>query len=172
MLLLPALVWGYGKAVLRLTQKADGSSVEGESVTGHKKLQVQGQRNGTRKVDLKVSAPAQTGLSSDSEVVNRGKKAKEDFAVKAKPSEVGRKEIDAKIEPDLPGGTYNQIRVKKPSIPSRFEATASNGGLQNSFRNESPFSFFGLLGVPTLVFSLLFFVMWGIISGKIQRIMF
>ena len=76
------------------------------------------------------------------------------------------------IEPAGRKETYTN-RVLKPISPatSPSNITDSNSNNENADRNGQP-SFVGVLGIPTVLFAGLFVVMWGIISGRIQRIMF
>lgn len=75
-------------------------------------------------------------------------------------------------EPGSDPESYNQVRVRKPSIPSRFDGDDDSFGNRTAGKDREPVSLVGLLGIPTVLFGALFFLMWGIISGKIQRIMF
>lgn len=76
------------------------------------------------------------------------------------------------IEPAGQTQTYTN-RVLKPIIPaaSPITVTDSNLNIKQTNQNAQP-SFVGVLGIPTILFAGLFVVMWGIISGRIQRIMF
>lgn len=76
------------------------------------------------------------------------------------------------IEPAGQTQTYTN-RVLKPIIPaaSPITITDSNLNIEQTNQDAKP-SFVGVLGIPTILFAGLFVVMWGIISGRIQRIMF
>lgn len=147
LLVLPTLLWGYGKAVIRLAQNGvsptlgqfDDRLPENNSDTKPKS-----EKKGSRNQGTPVSTPV---VERDSHL----------------PTPV--------IEPDLPVESYKQMKAKKPSIPPRFNGVnAANfeSGVDHAGGNVSLLK---LLGIPTVIFGALFFVMWGIISGKIQRIM-
>lgn len=167
----------------------------GGEATGSDNLKSLPPANG-RDAELQVSSPLQTGFSTNSELVDVGA-AGVDEGTAADRSEAGqpgaadiagaapipghietgsiapeRHNPSSAIEPLQAEETYNQVRVKRPSIPSRFDVPGNLKRSGEESKTGSPVGFVGLLGVPTLVFSLLFFVMWGIISGRIQRIMF
>ena len=149
-LMVGALLWGYGKAALHLAQNRVNASISRFEETDSKQPKPVQPANSKKKstsneVDLKVSAPI---LERDSLPVG------------------------PMIEPELIPGTYNQVYAKKPSIPSRFDGSTVRDGQTIGPLEENQIPMLGLIGIPTLIFSLLFVVMWGIISGKIQRIMF
>ena len=170
LLLVLVLIWSYGKTESRFAQVSQEASVENEAKQGQN--QVEAEKTTTRSsVDLKVTAPAQSKGSSDSAAVTRSETTSDTTSSgDAEEPGIERGPIKSNIEPDLPEETYNQVRAKKPAIPSQFDG-ANQAARQRNVSSD-PVSFLGLLGIPTLVFSVLFFVMWGVISVKIQRIMF
>lgn len=75
------------------------------------------------------------------------------------------------IEPGGESTTYSN-RVLKPIIPVSTRMTDERNLKIKSVETPPQASVIGVLGIPTILFTGLFFVMWGIISGRIQRIMF
>lgn len=77
----------------------------------------------------------------------------------------------SEIEPGGESATYSN-RVLKPIIPVSTRMTDERNLKIKSVETNPKASVIRVLGIPTILFTGLFFVMWGIISGRIQRIMF
>lgn len=196
LLMLPAVLWGYGKSVLQLAQgKSDSAQTDTQnsgsqssqsqdsensdsqnhgpesgvpkSQCGEKKSEDPGSSSTGNQADLSVSTSTKPASSSDPD-----EEQPEMIANPVADGQGNERSPERKIEPQNTGESYNQVRAKRPSIPSRFDDPAFGSRPAASRKADVDFPFWGLLGVPSLLFSVLFFVMWGIISGKIQRIMF
>ena len=66
----------------------------------------------------------------------------------------------------------SSLSVRKPSLPSVDQINRSDGPIGDQDQNSNGLFWLGLMGIPMLAFSMLFVVLWGIISGRIQRLMF
>lgn len=198
-LFMPALLWGHGKAADNGMQNDDdsrngtenrnhvgGATTQQKSVdnstgsfSGHVSVQTQNPvaENSTLETgaegDASKSNTSRSGALKSSSLPRKGS-GNGSAEIPANVESVGMEKADVPgfVEPDLTNETYNQVRAKKPSIPSRFDGKSGfDAGNENGDASQR-MSVFKLLGLPTVVFGLLFFVMWGIISGRIQRIMF
>ncbi|MEC9094483.1 MAG: hypothetical protein VX438_17375 [Planctomycetota bacterium] len=148
--LLLALAWSAGKTVISIAQNPVQAGVP--------------KFGGTDPEQVKSVQPANPKQKSTSGEI--------DLAVLVHISQQDSRSTNRKNESQWNRGPYNLVYAKKPSVPSRFGGSKSQDGSRIGFGSGSQFSTLGLIGIPTLVFSLLFVVMWGIISGKIQRILF
>ena len=160
-LVLPALLWGYGKTVIRMAQSG---------VTATLKSRVEG-GSGDKESEKSKPAPSDQGKPKDEPVVGETGTERGKLKVSIPLSETDANSTPSISEPDLRSATYKQRYAKKPSIPSRFEGRESANGYPLNNDNFGPLSTLGLIGIPVLVFGTLFCVMWGIISGRIRRIM-
>lgn len=182
LLLIPTLIWGYSKAVFRVAQSSEDSAIDGpldSDATSKGKNEAPGQASAVPSISSGengiVNSPitVQTKQPIDSEVAKSTDNSEDPIkAGNTASKEKAPDRVKSETEPELDAETYNQMRVKKPSIPNRFGTVIGQERSRNQSSDKTSVPMLGLLGVPTLVFSLLFFVMWGIISGRIQRIMF
>ena len=184
-LFIPALLWGHGKAADSGMQTDEDSRVGSES--RNQPAGANERKNSTREFSGHVSVQSQNPVAENSVETVRvvegdakpnsvsksgSAKVSSEPSANAKSAEVEKAELPGFVEPDLTNETYNQVRAKKPSIPSRFDGQSGYDADNENGDVAQRTSVFKLLGLPTVVFGLLFFVMWGIISGRIQRIMF
>ena len=160
-LVLPALLWGYGKTVIRMAQSG---------VTATLKSRVEG-GSGDKESEKSKPAASDKGKPKDEPVVGETGTERGKLKVSIPLSETDANSTPSISEPDLRSATYKQRYAKKPSIPSRFEGRDSANGYPLNNDKFGPLSTLGLIGIPVLVFGTLFCVMWGIISGRIRRIM-
>lgn len=75
------------------------------------------------------------------------------------------------VEPIVPENAYRSVRTRKPAIPGTSN-TSQTQTASDSTDGQSQISMIRVLGIPSVLFLGLFVVMWGIISGRIERLMF
>lgn len=229
-LIVPTLLWGYGKAIVRFAQITNSASERGENATGsaddRKRAHDSARKTNTEAthgIDAKRGLPqvadtlietakcsnSNDGDSSavsqtfDEDLDGQMKKSLDDARLAKSPDkssnsnpenvkelgleiaqpgileskkdlEISKKSIDGSVggtEPDGESATYSN-RVLKPVIPVLSRTTDDRNLNSESVKTNAQASVIRVLGIPTILFTGLFFVMWGIISGRIQRIMF
>lgn len=166
-LVLLALLSGYGKTVIRTAQSGVTATLKSrvEGASGDKDSEK------SKPAQSDIRNPSDNGKSKDEPVVGETDTERGKLKVSTPLSETDANSNPSTSEPDLRRATYKQRYAKKPSIPSRYEGRDSANGYPLNNDNFGPLSTLGLIGIPVLVFGTLFCVMWGIISGRIRRIM-